>query len=211
MLSKTTVVHAKNNFFPGKIIIISGPSGSGKTTLHKRLLGSPKLKNKVTKSISVTTRSKRSGEENGRDYLFITRDEFLKNIDSGYFLEWQKVFENYYGTPKEKVLELLKNGSNVLLCIDVKGAAVVAEQFPQAIKIFIKAPSLAVLKKRLMDRASESKDALKIRLETARKELKEAKKYDYVVVNDDLSRAFKYLETFVSKELMPTHTSGHKN
>src|SRR5881392_3567491 len=105
----------------GKIIIISGPSGSGKTTLHKMLLESTKLKEKLVKSISVTTRPMRGGEKEGRDYIFVSVLKFQYKIKAGHFLEWQKVFDNYYGTPKKNVRDLLKAGKNVLLCIDVKG------------------------------------------------------------------------------------------
>jgi len=185
----------------GKIIIISGPSGSGKTTLHKKLLASKKLRAKLVKSISATTRPRRSGEKNGRDYLFLTQKQFLDKIRKGYFLEWQKVFEQYYGTPRNYVEKLLKKDKNVLLCIDVKGATVVRRACPEAVTIFIKAPSLPVLKKRLMARGSESTEDLRLRLKTARQELLEAKKYKYVIVNDDLKRSLKELESVVSLEI----------
>ncbi len=185
----------------GKIIIISGPSGSGKTTLHKKLLLSPLLKSKLVKSISATTRPKRVGEKEGRDYLFVSTEDFINKIERGELLEWQKVFENYYGTPRANVEKLLKAGKNVLLCIDVKGAAVVSQQFPQSLRIFIKTPSLSVLKARLMARGSESNASLKLRLETAREELKEAKKYNYVLVNDQLDKADEDLEAILVKEL----------
>lgn len=185
----------------GKIVIISGPSGSGKTTLHKKLLLSSKLKNKLVKSISATTRSPRKGEKRGRDYLFISIPQFLKKIKKGYFLEWQRVFDNYYGTPKSTVEKLLIKGKNVLLCIDVKGAQVVSRRYPEAIKIFIKVPSMNELKKRLMARGTESKNDLKLRLETVRKEMREAKKYDHVIVNSDLADAYKRLETAVLSAL----------
>src|SRR5689334_16611038 len=109
----------------GRIIIISGPSGSGKTTLHKKLLASRRLKGKVVKSISATTRPRREGEIDGRDYIFLNQDDFVKKQKTGYFLESQKVFDYYYGTPAQNVEALLKKGKYVLLCIDVKGAKVV--------------------------------------------------------------------------------------
>lgn len=185
----------------GKIIIISGPSGSGKTTLHKELLAGRKFRAKLVKSISATTRPRRSGEKNGRDYLFLTQKQFLDRIRKGYFLEWQKVFDHYYGTPVNYVEQLLKKDKNVLLCIDVKGAAVVRRARPEAATIFIKAPSLAVLKKRLLARGSESQEDLRLRLKRARQELLEAKKYKYVIVNDDLRRSLKQLESVVSLEI----------
>ena len=172
-----------------KIVIISGPSGCGKTTLHKALLASPLLKSKLVKSISATTRSRRPGERPGRDYLFLSTKTFEERIKKGYFLEWEKVFDHYYGTPKKQALNLLKKGINVLLCIDVKGARTVAKEFPQSLKIFIKAPSMKILEARLRERGSESKESLALRLKVARRELKEARFYDHVVINADLNKA----------------------
>jgi len=183
------------------MVIISGPSGCGKTTLHKALLESPRLKGKLVKSISATTRSKRPGERPGRDYLFISTKTFEERIKKGYFLEWEKVFGHYYGTPKKQALNLLKKGINVLLCIDVKGAKTVAREFPQALKIFIKAPSMKVLEARLKARGSENRKSLDLRLKVARRELKEAKYYDHVVINGDLSKAFRALQQIVCHEL----------
>ena len=186
----------------GRIIIISGPSGSGKTTLHKRLLESLALKGKLVKSISATTRPKRPGEKNGRDYLFLTPKMFEHKIRQGHFLEWQKVFGNYYGTPKRQATTLLNKGTNILLCIDVKGARVVWKEFPGALKIFIKTPSMKVLRERLTRRASESRETLATRLHVARRELKEARQYDYVVVNGHLDHAARDLERIVRRELV---------
>jgi guanylate kinase len=196
MSSKTNKTAAE-----GKFIIISGPSGSGKTTLHKELLASPSLKGKLIKSISATTREKRPGERQGRDYLFLTPSMFESRIKKGYFLEWEKVFENYYGTPKRQALNLLKKGINVLLCIDVKGARTVLEEFPDAVKIFIKTPSIKILESRLKKRASENHESLALRLKFAKEELKEAKRYDHVVVNASLNRAAKQLEGIVCRSL----------
>jgi guanylate kinase len=185
----------------GKIIILSGPSGSGKTTLHKALLDSPCLKGKLVKSISATTRPKRQGEKNGQDYLFLTEEIFASRIRKGYFLEWEKVFENYYGTPKTQVLNLLKKGKHVLMCIEVKGAAHIYEQFPKAIKIFIKPPSMAELRKRLEKRASETHDTLTTRLKVAQEELRHAKEYDHVIINGSLEKAKIDLQTLVCRVL----------
>ena len=186
----------------GKIFVLSGPSGSGKTTLHERLLSNKNVKNKLVKTISATTRTRRKGERHGKDYLFFTEKQFLHRIRIGYFLEWQKVFDDYYGTPRKPVEQLLEKGKNVLLCIDVKGARVVFRQFKEAVGIFVKTPSFAVLKKRLQKRASENKKTLQKRLDVAKRELKEAKRYRYVVVNDILTKAIKKLETIILKELI---------
>jgi len=188
----------------GAIVIISGPSGCGKTTLHKALLVNPLLKGKLVKSISATTRDKRPGERSGRDYLFLSTKMFEERIKKGYFLEWEKVFDHYYGTPKKQALNLLKKGINVLLCIDVKGARTVSQEFPKSLKIFIKTPTLKVLEKRLKARGSESIESLKLRLKVAREELEEAKYYDYVVINDDLNKALGKLQQIVCEELQAT-------
>ncbi len=192
------------NALKGKIIILSGPSGSGKTTLHKELLASPKLKEKLVKSISATTRPKREGERDGKDYIFLTPQIFARRILRGYFLEWEKVFDNFYGTPKIQVLNLLKKGKHVLLCIDVKGAQYIAQEFPQAIKIFIKPPSMKELHKRLELRASETQETLALRLKVATQELKSSKDYDHVIINGNLDKAKKDLESLVAKILKKT-------
>jgi len=190
-----------NKSSKARIVIISGPSGCGKTTLHKALLESPLVKGKLVKSISATTRQKRPGERPGRDYLFLSTKVFESRIQKGYFLEWEKVFDHYYGTPKKQALSLLKKGVNVLLCIDVKGAKTVAKEFPQALTVFIKAPSMKILASRLKARGSESKESLSLRLKIASKELKEAKKYDHVVINADLKKALGSLQKIICIEL----------
>lgn len=181
----------------GRIVIISGPSGSGKTTLHKMLLESPCLRSRLVKSISATTRSKRPGEVSGRDYLFISHDMFRYKIKAGHFLEWQKVFDNYYGTPKKAVKDLLVQGQHVLLCIDVKGAKVVHRIFPDALSVFIKTPSLEVLKQRLEARDQDTPQSRALRLKIARQELLEAKHYNFQIVNDRLDTAYRQLESVV--------------
>jgi guanylate kinase len=178
---------------------MSGPSGSGKTTLHKALLGSPQFKKILVKSISATTRAPRPGEKKGKDYLFLSRELFEKRISRGYFLEWERVFDNYYGTPKQQVLKLLKAGKYVLLCIDVKGARQVKADFPDAVRIFIKTPSMKVLQDRLRERASETHQSLQLRLKVARAELKEGKTYDYVLTNGRLDKALRDLSRIISQ------------
>ena len=186
------------NLKKGKIIILSGPSGSGKTTLYKRLLASRDFKKCLAKSISVTTRPMRPGEKHGRDYFFVSPKMFLAKKEAGHFLESQKVFDNYYGTPNKQVRDLLKKGKNVLLCIDVKGARIVCQKYPDAVRIFVKTPSLKILKRRLEARRSEHKDNVALRLKRVREELNEAKDYDYTIINDDLSHADKKLKAIIS-------------
>lgn len=189
---------------PGRLIIISGPSGSGKTTLHKKLLASRKLDGKIVKSISVTTRPRRDKEVHGQDYIFMNQDDFLKRQKTGYFLESQKVFDYYYGTPRKNVEELLKAGKYVLLCIDVKGAKVVWRKQPDALRVFIKTPTLKVLKERLKKRGTETPKDLAVRLKTARQELTQAKHYDCVLVNDDLRSTCARLERWVYDHVRPS-------
>jgi guanylate kinase len=126
---------------------------------------------------------------------------FIYKIRAGHFLEWQKVFKYYYGTPLRKVKELLKKGRYVLLCIDVKGAKVVWRQFPQALKIFIRPPSLAVLKARLIKRGTENSQDLKIRMQTAKRELLEAPHYDLIVTNGDLHEAYNKIKRFLAARM----------
>lgn len=186
----------------GRIVIISGPSGSGKTTLYKMLLQSSRLKKKLVRSISATTRLPRKGEKNGREYLFISPKMFEYKIKSGHFLEWQKVFDNYYGTPKKNVKCQLAQGKHVLLCIDVKGAKIILKNYPNALTIFIKTRSLSILKKRLESRGQDNPESRNLRLKTATNELKESKNYSVQIINDRLDVAFRDLEDAVIKELL---------
>jgi len=167
------------------------------------LLESPRLKGKLVKSISVTTRPIRDGEQQGRDYIFVSLKKFQYKIRAEHFLEWQKVFDNYYGTPKKNVRDLLRAGTNVLLCIDVKGAKVVQRLFPEAISIFIKTPSIAILKKRLEKRAQNTPESKALRLKIAKQELTQAKHYDHRITNDNLQSAYRQLEDVVCQSLLP--------
>lgn len=185
----------------GRIVILSGPSGSGKTTLHKKLLLSRRLRGKLVKSVSLTTRFRRPGEKNGRDYLFVSKKDFFRKRRQGHFLEWKKVFDNYYGTPQKAVGQLLNQGRSVLLCIDVKGAKTVLSRHKNTFSIFVKAPSLAVLKERLKKRGSETKTNLALRLKIAREELKEARRYNKIIINDRLNQTVKKLESVIYREL----------
>ena len=185
----------------GKIFIISGPSGSGKTTLYKKLLASPRLKGRLVKTVSVTTRSMRPGEKNGRDYFFVSPKMFFYKRKVGHFLESMRVFYNYYGTPSKQVRDLLRAGKNVLLCIDVQGARVVRREFPQSINIFIKTSSIKELEKRLKGRGSEDMSVIRMRMKTARHELKEARHYDHVIMNDRLPTAYSNLERIIRSSI----------
>ncbi len=186
------------NKLDGKIIVISGPSGSGKTTLYSSLMKKASLRRKLARTISVTTREKRGGEINGKDYFFISRREFINKIKQGQFLEHEKVFDNYYGTLKSQVRQKLEQGKNVVLAIDVKGAKTVKALHKKAVLIFIKPPSTAILKARLVKRGTEDKKTLNARLKRAFMEMKQAGKYDYVVVNNGLKQATQKLENIIT-------------
>ena len=182
----------------GKIFIISGPSGSGKTTLQNRLLAEePNL----VKTVSVTTRPPRPGEIPDKDYYFVTPKMFLYKIRAGHFLEYQKVFNNYYGTPKKQVDQFLREQKNILLCIDVKGTEIVRKKFPQATSIFVKTSSVEELKRRLVKRGSENSRDFQLRMKTALRELKEQKNYNHIIDNNNLETASKRLLEIVRSEL----------
>lgn len=188
---------SKNQIKKGRIFIISAPSGSGKTTLCKRLL---RRVAGLTHSVSMTTRPPRAGEKNKRDYYFVSKDKFQKWIKEKKLLEWTRTYGWYYGTPRENVENLLKKGKDVLLSIDVKGAACVKRIYPDSVLIFIAPPSLEELKARLQKRASDARWEIKKRLKTARKELSCAGMYDYSVINDKISQAVAKLKAIVIAE-----------
>jgi guanylate kinase len=173
---------------PNRIIIITAPSGSGKTTLVKRLLQAmPNL----AFSISACTRSPRTGELDGRDYYFLTEPEFKSRIDTDEFVEWEMVYTGkYYGTLKSELQRIWDEGRTPLVDIDVKGALAIQEQYPdESLSIFIKAPSLEILRERLISRGTESAQMLEERLAKAEYELMAAPEFDRIIVNDDLEKA----------------------
>lgn len=185
----------------GRVIILSGPSGAGKTTLHDLLLKAPGFSGRLIRSISATTRKPRGRERHGREYLFLSQAMFAYKIRTGQFLEWMKVFDNYYGTPEKNVRDALKKGKHVLLCIDVKGAAEVKKKIPDACMIFVKTATVQDLRRRLEARGTDTPESVALRLKTAREELKEARKYDHVIVNDKLDDAFAELKSRLAKVL----------
>ena len=171
----------------GLLIILSGPSGVGKGTVRKKILEKGDLN--LFYSVSMTTRGMRPGEENGREYYFVSKEEFRKNIESGNLLEWAEFVGNYYGTPKDKVEEMREQGKNVLLEIEVKGTMTVLSKCPDAISIFLVPPSLEALESRIRGRSTETEEVIQQRLAKAKSELPMRSKYGHVVVNDDLDRA----------------------
>lgn len=185
-----------------RIWIISGPSGSGKTTLCDALLKDPFWGRRLLKSVSYTTRPKRPGEVAGKDYVHISREKFLELLKRRAFLEHERIFGFYYGTPKKAVSDAAETGKGLILCIDVKGARTVRRFFKQkAVSIFILPPHLKALTQRLKARSTESKKDIEKRLKRVKIELSSAREYDYCVVNDDLDDALARLKAiFMAKE-----------
>ncbi len=177
----------------GHLFIISAPAGTGKTTLVKMLTEEFPT---VTRSITCTTRKARPGEKNGRDYFFLTEDEFHKKLEAGDFLEHANVFGFNYGTSKSLVEKELKAGKNVILVIDTQGAQQLKGRI-DATFIFISPPSLEVLKKRLLQRGTESPEVIEKRVAWARHELEMISLYDYHIINDDLASAYQALKKLI--------------
>ena len=165
----------------GLLFVLSAPSGCGKDTVIAEI---KKRDLDIIQSISVTTREMRENEKEGVDYFFTDVPTFEKKIQEGYFLEYVKFGGNYYGTPKERVEQLLDAGNNVLLKIEVEGAGNIRKSFPDAVSVFIVPPSVEELENRLRGRGTETEETLKKRLAIAQEELKRACEYDYAVVND---------------------------
>lgn len=180
------------------LLIISGPSGAGKGTVCKALLEKHK---ELVLSISMTTRAPRQNEIEGVHYFFETKENFMKLIGEGEFLEYAIVHgRDFYGTPKRFVLEQLEAGHNVVLEIDVEGAMQVKNSFKNGIFVFIMPPTFEELKNRLIGRGTESAEAIERRLKTAANELKNINKYDYVVINDIVDNAVESIETILKAE-----------
>lgn len=172
--------------YPGQIIIISAPSGAGKTSLVNALLQKlPDLK----LSISHTTRPKRPGEIEGDHYWFIDEGTFLKKIAKNEFLEYAKVFGNYYGTCKKWLVEQIEQGIDVILEIDWQGAQIVRQQYPESLSIFILPPSMEALSERLYKRQQDSEVTIEKRLQEARHEIQHCHEFDYLIINDQFEKA----------------------
>jgi guanylate kinase len=168
------------------IFIISAPSGAGKTTLCKAALAAFA---DMRYSVSFTTRLPRPGEENGRDYVFVTVPEFEAGIRSGRWAEWARVHGNYYGTSADVLAQSLSSGFDILLDIDVQGALQICARFPESVTIFIMPPSLEVLRQRLVSRGTDRPEVIAMRIENAGQEMAQRGVYRHVVVNDDLETA----------------------
>ena len=170
----------------GNIFVISAASGTGKTTLIARLL---QHHSDIRVSVSHTTRAPRRGEENGKHYHFVSVPEFERMIEEGQFVEYAKVYGNYYGTSTQSLESLTRQGTDVILEIDTQGAEQIRRQLPQAYSIFIAPPSLGTLEQRLRQRAADAPQVIAVRLAEARNEIEQARLFDYLVINDDLTAA----------------------
>lgn len=171
-----------------KAIIITAPSGAGKSTIANHVLSQIE---DLDYSVSATTRPIREGEVEGKDYYFMSKEEFMKKVEENAFIEWEEVYEDtFYGTLKSDVQRIWNMGKSVLYVVDVIGAKDLNSYFGhKAFSIFIEPPSIAVLEERLLKRKTESKKSLEIRMERVRMELKEKNEFDLIIVNDDLSLA----------------------
>ena len=182
----------------GILIVISGPSGAGKGTICSRLLEDNK---NIWLSTSMTTREPRGAEKNGKEYFFVSKEEFEERIKRDEFLEYAIVHSNqYYGTPKDKINEKLNNGYDVILEIDIQGALKIQDKISEALFIFIMPPTMNILKERLINRNTESEEKVLERFKTAYNEINEVTKYNYVVINDKIDIATKKVEAIIIAE-----------
>jgi guanylate kinase len=181
----------------GLLFVVSAPSGTGKTTLCRAML---KIFPHLHFSVSYTTRPKRPGDEHGKDYYFISREDFQMMIDRGDFVEWAEIYGHRYGTAKTILERIQEEGRDVILDIDAQGARQVRDQDLQGIFIFILPPSREELQRRLSRRRTEGKAALEERLRKAKAEMAEARWYDYIIVNDELEKAQDQLQAIILAE-----------
>lgn len=183
----------------GKLFVISGPSGAGKGTICKELMAQADP-GELCLSISVTTRAPRSGEQDGVHYYFLTEEEFSDLLEKGGLLEFAEVYGHHYGTPKEKVIEKLNAGIDVILEIEMQGALKVRKSYPDGVFIFILPPSMAELRKRITGRGTETQEAIDYRLSQALSEIAYIDKYDYAVVNGRLDEAVDRVKAIIKAE-----------
>ena len=181
----------------GLIIVLSAPSGAGKSSLCHLLM---QRRKNITYSISCTTRPRRPGEKDGKDYFFITEKQFKAKVKRNAFVEYACVHDHYYGTPKSHLREVIGSGRDIILDIDVQGGRSIHRMFPGAVMVFVMTPTFAELERRLRTRNKDAEDVIRRRLKNARKEVKELPHYDYLVVNDDLERAAQELDAIITAE-----------
>lgn len=180
------------------LIVVSAPSGAGKTTIAREMLRHfPALRF----SISATTRPRRAGEEEGRDYYFLTQEEFERRVAAGLFVEWEEMFGHLYGTPASEIERARHDSAHLLFDVDVKGGLSIKRRFPEALLIFVRPPSLEILYDRLRNRHTEDEEAIAIRMKRVPMELALGDEFDHQVVNDNLARAIREVQTIVDHHL----------
>lgn len=182
----------------GILIVVSGFSGSGKGTLMKELL--KRYPDIYALSISATTRAPREGEEDGREYFFISKDEFEKMIAKDELIEYARYVENYYGTPRRYVEEKMKQGKDVILEIEIQGALKVKKAFPDTLLLFVTPPSAEELQSRLIGRGTETMEVIRSRMDRACEEAQGMELYDYLIVNDDLDACVEEMHSIIRGE-----------
>ena len=183
----------------GLLIVYSGVSGVGKDTIRERLMPLKELN--LVYSISMTTREKRPGEEDGKDYFFVSKEEFKQAILDGKLLEHARFVENDYGTPRDYVEKMRNEGKNVIVEIEIRGAKQVLEKCPDALSIYIVPPSIEELERRIRHRNTEDDDTIVKRIAKARREMKETDLYEHIVCNDDLDRATEEVRQIILNEI----------
>lgn len=179
----------------GLLVVVSGFAGTGKGTLMKRLVSDY---DDYALSVSMTTRSPRPGEEHGREYYFVTKEEFEQAIEQNRLIEYAKYVDNYYGTPRTPVDRNLEAGKNVILEIEIQGALKVRDMYPDALLLFVMPPSAEELKRRLVGRGTETLDVIEKRMKRAVEESEGIEKYDYILINDDLEVCLKQMHEIIS-------------
>ena len=179
----------------GGMFVVSAPSGAGKTTLCRTVI---KEFDRLSYSVSHTTRAARAGETDGVDYFFISKKEFEDRIAENYWAEWARVHDNYYGTSKAFLAEKINSGQSILLDIDVQGAKQIKTAFPEAVTIFVMPPSFEELENRLRKRGMDSDEVIEKRLENAGKEMDRKGWYDFIVINDDFEQARRKMIDIIS-------------
>ena len=181
----------------GLLLVVSGPSGAGKGTICKALLNK---NDQIKLSVSATTRKPRNGEVHGVNYFFIEKEEFAKMIENGEFLEYDKIYDNFYVTPKADIIECLEKGQDVILEIEMQGARQIKEVYPEGVFIFVLPPSLEELKSRIVGRGTETQEEIEKRFSCAFEEINQIVNYDYFIVNEDIEKSVSDVEAIICAE-----------